>query len=81
MDVNWLINQLKHGQANTFQKEDGTVYQEINPPSKLHLNAARLIEQLANQLEHSKAVERNLMKQINDLYEEINQLQRNKTSD
>lgn len=80
MDVNWLIQQLKHGRIRTTQNEDGTTSAEINPPSKLHLDAARIIEKLATQLEHSKAVERNLMMQINNLYDEINKLQCDKTS-
>lgn len=80
MDVNWLIQQLKSGQTFTTQNEDGTTSVEINPPSKLHLNAARIIEKLATQLEHSKAVEQNLMMQLHNLYDEINKLQRNQPS-
>lgn len=69
MDINWLIQRLRHGEIYTAQSEDGEPYQVTRPPSSLSMKAAEVIIQQNNQLQSSAEVSRNLMRQIQDLNE------------
>lgn len=67
MDINILIQQL----------------QAVPPgetPSRVKLQAARALEQLATQLQHERVVTQNLQNQISTLLDEIELLRKAETS-
>lgn len=81
MDVNWLLGRLKTVETCTITRADGTTYEDTRAPSSLNLKAARVIEELAKQLENSRQVEKSLMNQLTQAYAEIDNLQRSKTAE
>lgn len=74
MDINWLIQRLRHGETYTAQTEDGDSYTVTRPPTSLSIKAAEVIIQQNNQLQSAAETSRNLMRQLqelNDKYEQI----------
>jgi translation initiation factor 2B subunit (eIF-2B alpha/beta/delta family) len=67
MDINILIQQLQHVQPG-------------ETPSRVKLQAARVLEQLAQQLQHERVIAQNLQNQINQLLDEIELLRKAETS-
>lgn len=66
MDINWLVQILKHGESYQAQNAEGTPYQVNRPPTSVNLKAAAVIEQLSAQLQQSAGITQNLMRQLND---------------
>lgn len=79
MDINWLLRRLKHGDSYTAHNSEGEPYQVNTPPTSISLKAALVIENLSQQLNQAHQVEQNLMRQIHDLNEYNDLLQKSKT--
>ena len=66
MDINWLLQRLKHGEAYQVQNEDGNVYQVNTPPTSLNIKAADVIHRLSEQIQQNAETTQNLMRQLHD---------------
>ena len=80
MDINWLIQRLRHGETYTAQSEDGEPYQVTRPPTSLSIKAAEVLIQQSNQLQATAETSRNLMRQIQDLNEKYELLYKTSTT-
>jgi hypothetical protein len=76
MDINILVQRLQHGESYTVQNADGASYQETRPPTALTINAARAIVALHNQTQQSNEIISNLQRQLNELVEQYELLQK-----
>jgi len=74
MDINLLIQRLKHGDSYLAHNAEGDPYQVNNPPNSLMIKAANVILLLDQQLQQSNAVTLNLQKQINDITQQYETL-------
>ena len=66
MDINWLVQRLKHGEAYHAQNTKGDTYQVSRPPTSLSIKAAEVIQQLSSQLQQNAEINQNLMRQLHD---------------
>lgn len=66
MDINWLVQRLKHGETYHAQNPEGETYQVNRPPTSTSIKAADIIQQLSNQLQQSAEITQNLMRQLHD---------------
>jgi hypothetical protein len=67
MDINLLVQRLKHGDSYTVQDGDNDPYQVNTPPTHLTIKAADVIIRLHNQIEQSNAGMLNLQRQLTEL--------------
>ena len=74
MDINLLVQRLKHGDSYVVQDGDNNAYQVTNPPNHLMIKAANVIVHLDQQLQHSGAVINNLQHQLNELAQQYETL-------
>jgi hypothetical protein len=74
MDINLLVQRLKHGDSYLAHNAEGDPYQVNNPPNSLMIKAANVILHLDQLLQQNNAVTLNLQKQINDLTEQYETL-------
>ena len=80
MDINLLVQRLRHGDSYMVQDGDNDPYQVNNPPNHLMLKAANVILQLNNHLEQSNNVINNLQYQLNDLDQQYETLRNSGTT-
>jgi uncharacterized membrane protein YgaE (UPF0421/DUF939 family) len=66
MDINWLVQRLKHGEVYQAQNPEGETYQVNRPPTSISIKAADVIQQLSNQLQQNAEINQNLMRQLHD---------------
>ena len=71
MDINWLVQLLKHGEIYNAQNAEGDTYQVTRPPTSISIKAANIIEQLSAQLQQNAQINQNLMRQLNDANTEL----------
>jgi hypothetical protein len=76
MDINILVQRLQHGEVYTVHNDIGEPYQETRPPTALSIQAARTIVALATQTQQSNEVILNLQRQLNELAEQYELLQK-----
>jgi len=76
MDVNLLIQRLRHGDSYIVQDGDNDPYQVTNPPNHIMIKGAEAIMQLSNQLQQSNEVILNLQRQLNELAQQYELLQK-----
>jgi hypothetical protein len=74
MDINLLVQRLKHGDSYTVQDGDNDPYQVNRPPNHLMIKAADVIMQMDRQLQHYSAVVNNLQNQLNELAQQYETL-------
>jgi hypothetical protein len=74
MDINWLVQRLKHGDSYTVQDGDNDPYQVHTPPTHLNIKAADAIMALHNQLQQSNAAILNLQRQLEELAQQYEAL-------
>jgi hypothetical protein len=67
MDINLLVQRLKHGDSYTVQDGDNDPVQVNTPPTHLTIKAADVIIRLHNQIEQSNAGMLNLQRQLTEL--------------
>ena len=79
MDINWLIQRLKHGDSYTVQDGDNDPYQVVRPPNNLMIKAADVIVQLSQAVQQAHEVSNNLQNQLNELTQQYEAL-RNSSS-
>lgn len=68
MDINWLVQRLRHGDSYTVQDGDNDPYQVNNPPNSLMIKAADVIVQQSNQLTQAGEALNNLQRQLEEIY-------------
>lgn len=71
MDINWLVQILRHGEIYNLQNQDGETYQMTRPPTSISIKAANAIQQLSDQLQQNAQTTQNLMRQLNDANQEL----------
>lgn len=74
MDINLLVQRLRHGDAYTVQDGDNDPYQVTRPPNHLMIKAADVIVHLDNVLKQSNESMLNLQRQLNELSEQYETL-------
>lgn len=80
MDVNLLIQRLRHGDSYVVQDGDGNPYQVNNPPNHLMIKAAEFIMRQSNQLQQNAEVINNLQGQLNELNQQYEALRNSSTT-
>lgn len=76
MDINLLVQRLQHGESYTLYNEAGDPYQENRPPTSLSIKAAQAILQQSQQLQQAVEIINNLQRQLNELAEQHELLQK-----
>ena len=71
MDINWLVQRLKHGEIYNAQNTEGDTYQVTRPPTSISIKAAEVIQRLSDQLQQNAETTQNLMRQIQDVNAEL----------
>ena len=70
MDINWLVQRLKHGESYVVNDGVGDPFQVNNPPTALSIKAARVIELLNQNLNSASETNLNLQRQLNNLIQD-----------
>lgn len=76
-----LLNILKSGDNYTHTDAEGNTFQVQNPPTRYTLQAARLIEQLINEITIGQASNQTLRKELEEAYNTIQVLELNKSKE
>jgi hypothetical protein len=71
MDINWLVQILRHGEIYNAQNSEGETYQVTRPPTSISIKAANVIQQLSTQLQQNAEINQNLMRQLNNATTEL----------
>jgi len=71
MDINWLVQRLKHGEVYHAQNSEGETYQVTRPPTSTSIKAADIIQRLSDQLQQNAETTQNLMRQLHDANTEL----------
>ena len=74
MDINLLVQRLRHGDSYTVQDGDNDPYQVNNPPNHLMIKAANVILHLDNLLKHNHETISNLQRQLDELTQQYETL-------
>jgi hypothetical protein len=80
MDINILVQRLKHGESFAAQNSEGKPYQVNRPPSQLSINAAKVIIALDQQVQQLNTALLNVQNQLNQLLEEYEQIKNKHSS-
>jgi len=80
MDINWLIQRLRHGETYTAHTEEGEPYQVTHPPTSLSIKAAEVLIRQSNQLQAIAETNQALMRQTQDLNEKYEQIYKTSSS-
>ena len=76
-----LLNILKSGDSYTHTDAEGNTFQVQNPPTRYTLQAARLIEQLINEVTIAQATNQTLCKELEEAHNAIQILELNNTKE
>lgn len=76
MDTNILVQRLQHGESYVVHNALGEPYQESRPPTQLNIKAAQAIIQLNAQLQQAVEVINNLQRQLTELAQQHELLQK-----
>lgn len=79
MDINILVQRLRHGESYQAQDSEGNTYMEKRPPTSLTIKAAEMLLKQSNQIEQVYETSQNLMRQLNDLNTQYELLYKAKT--
>lgn len=74
MDINLLVQRLRHGDSYVVQDGDNDPYQVNNPPNHLMIKAANVILQQDNLLKQNHEVITNLQRQLDELAQQYETL-------
>lgn len=80
MDINWLVQRLKHGESYVVNDGVGEPFQVNTPPTSLSIKAARVIERLHQQIDSVSQTNLNLQQQLNNLIQEYELLRQTVTA-
>jgi len=78
MDINWLVQRLKHGETYNAQNAEGETYQVKRPPTSVSIKAAETIVRLDSQLQQNAEITQNLMRQLQDANAQLDFFYKNK---
>ena len=67
MDINMLVQRLRHGDSYVVQDGDNDPFQVNRPPNSLMIKAAEVIVLQSNQLQQNAEVVSNLQRQLDEL--------------
>lgn len=70
MDINWLVQRLKHGESYVINDGINDSYQVNNPPTSLSIKAAQVIERLHAHVNSVSETNLNLQRQLDQLLQE-----------
>jgi hypothetical protein len=76
-----LLNILKSGDNYSHTDAEGSVFQVQSPPTRYTLQAARLIEQLINEVTLGQATNQTLRKELEEAYTLIQVFETNKSKE
>ena len=76
-----LLNILKSGDSYSHTDAEGNVCQVQNPPTRYTLQAARVIEQLINEVANGQATNQTLRKELEEAFNTIQVLELNNTKE
>lgn len=74
MDINLLVQRLRHGDTYTVQDGDNDPYQVNRPPNNLMIKAADVILQQDNLLKQNNQALISLQQQLNELAQQYETL-------
>lgn len=74
MDINLLVQRLRHGDTYTVQDGDNDPYQVNRPPNHLMIKAADIILQQDNLLKQNNQALISLQQQLNELAQQYETL-------
>lgn len=74
MDINLLVQRLRHGDSYVVQDGDNDPYQVNNPPNHLMIKAANVILHQDSVLKQNHEVIFNLQRQLNELTQQYETL-------
>lgn len=80
MDINLLIQRLRHGDSYTVQDGDNDPYQVNRPPNHLMIKAADVIVQLHSQAQQSSEAIFNLQRQLHEITQQYETLRNSSTT-
>ena len=80
MDINLLVQRLRHGDSYVVQDGDNDPYQVNRPPNTLMIKAAEVILQQSNQIQQSAEVISNLQRQLDELNHQYQTLRDSSTT-
>lgn len=80
MDINLLVQRLRHGDSYMVQDGDNDPYQVNNPPNHLMIKAVELIVRLNNQLQQNAEIINNLQRQLNEIAQQYETLRNSGTA-
>jgi 3-methyladenine DNA glycosylase/8-oxoguanine DNA glycosylase len=80
MDINILVQRLRHGESYNAQNEHGDTYTVTRPPTSLMIKAAEVIVQQSNQINQAHEISQNLMRQLDDLNTQYELLYKTRTT-
>jgi uncharacterized coiled-coil protein SlyX len=80
MDINWLVQRLRHGDSYTMQDGENNPYQVNRPPNNLMIKAADVIAQLSQAVQQAHEVSINLQSQLNELTQQYETLRNSSTA-
>ena len=67
MDINLLVQRLRHGDSYVVQSQDNDPVQVNRPPNSLMIKAAEVIAQQSAQLQQTAEIISNLQRQLDEL--------------
>lgn len=80
MDINLLVQRLRHGDSYMVQDGDSDPYQVNNPPNHLMIKAANVIVHQDAVLKQNHEIIFNLQRQLNELSEQYETLRTQHTT-
>lgn len=80
MDINLLVQRLRHGDSYTVQDGDNDPYQVNMPPTHLNIKAADAIIGLNNQIQQSNQALFNMQRQLEELAQAYETLRNSSTT-
>lgn len=80
MDINLLVQRLRHGDSYTVQDGDNDPYQVNRPPNHLMIKAADVIVQLSHAVQQANEVSTNLQRQLDELAQQYEALRNSSTT-
>jgi len=74
MDINLLVQRLRHGDSYMVQDGDNDPYQVNNPPNHIMIKAANVILHQDNMLKQNHEIIFNLQRQLDELTQQYEAL-------
>jgi hypothetical protein len=80
MDINLLVQRLRHGDSYTVQDGDNDPYQVNRPPNSLMIKASEVIMRQDVDMKNAIGIINNLERQLHELMEQYETLRNSSTT-